>query len=165
MDSLSLCRAACSDPLIRVRFGGVYASDELPKQRNEYCSFIVNLDKRALPGSHWVAIYFRKNICYYFCSYGSPPSRGGISRFITRNSTIVEYNKNTYQDKDTNTCGLYALYFLYQCARSRPLLTLNPLHPKSNEDFIQKFYTTCLKQKPCCILFTCNQNSQMYTCV
>ncbi|GFR13158.1 uncharacterized protein TNCT_351171 [Trichonephila clavata] len=29
MDSISLCRLACSDLLLRSKFGGVYASDEL----------------------------------------------------------------------------------------------------------------------------------------
>ncbi|GFQ69837.1 uncharacterized protein F54H12.2 [Trichonephila clavata] len=52
MDSITLCRLACSDFILRSKFGGVYASDELPKTINNYSCFIINLDPKAKPGSH-----------------------------------------------------------------------------------------------------------------
>ena len=77
MDTLSLCRLACSDKKIKKTFGGVYASDSLPVHKKRFSSFIANLDRSTLPGSHWVAIYFENkyNSAYYFDSYGKAPSK------------------------------------------------------------------------------------------
>ncbi|GFT61838.1 uncharacterized protein TNCV_4914451 [Trichonephila clavipes] len=50
MDSITLCRLACSDMNIRSEFGGVFACDELPKKRDNYSCFIVNLDPKTKPG-------------------------------------------------------------------------------------------------------------------
>lgn len=58
MNTITLCRFACSDVRIRNTFGGVYASDRLPKFKRKFSTFIANLDPHTLPGSHWVAIFF-----------------------------------------------------------------------------------------------------------
>ncbi|GFQ89329.1 uncharacterized protein TNCT_63601, partial [Trichonephila clavata] len=75
MNSQSLCNLACSDSILRSKFGGVYASDELPRTLTGYSCFIVNLESRAKPGSHWVALAFRNNTCFYFCSFASVPKK------------------------------------------------------------------------------------------
>ncbi|GFS50624.1 uncharacterized protein F54H12.2 [Nephila pilipes] len=46
MDSITLCRLACSDVILRSKFGGVYSSDDLPKEHDRYSCFIVNLDPK-----------------------------------------------------------------------------------------------------------------------
>ncbi|GFR23288.1 uncharacterized protein TNCT_590131 [Trichonephila clavata] len=84
MNSQSLCNLACSDSILRSKFGGVYASDELPKTLTGYSCFIVNLDSRAKPGSHWVALAFRNNTCFYFCSFASVPKKESFDSSCTK---------------------------------------------------------------------------------
>ena len=40
------------------RFNGVYSRDNLPKTKNG--AFVINLDKHADVGTHWVALYVSK---------------------------------------------------------------------------------------------------------
>lgn len=48
------------------KFGGVYSSDTLPKEKGYY---IVNLDTSNMPGSHWVGVY-RDDETYVYDSFG-----------------------------------------------------------------------------------------------
>lgn len=51
MDTLTICRLACTDCQIRKTFAGVFSSDSLPKCIKHYSLFIVNLNPRTLLGS------------------------------------------------------------------------------------------------------------------
>ncbi|GFY34675.1 uncharacterized protein TNCV_1373661 [Trichonephila clavipes] len=76
MNSQSQCNLArCSDSILRSKIGGVYASDELRRALKGYSCFIVNLDLKTKPESHWVAIAFRNQTCFYFCNFASVPKR------------------------------------------------------------------------------------------
>lgn len=81
MDTYTLCRLACSDKLLKKEFGGVFSSDTLPKKKGKFNAFIVNLDAKILPGSHWISIYFHENVSNYFDSYGLPPRNRYILQF------------------------------------------------------------------------------------
>ncbi|GFV79351.1 uncharacterized protein TNCV_272281 [Trichonephila clavipes] len=125
MDSITLCRLACSDMNIRSEFGGVFACDELPKKRDDYSCFIVNLDPKTKPGSHWVAIAIRNYKCYYFCSYASVPENKHILSFMQNNSVNFERNECRYQSFMSYTCGHFCLYFLYKFVRKQSLSPLD----------------------------------------
>ncbi|GFQ89000.1 uncharacterized protein TNCT_458131 [Trichonephila clavata] len=74
MDTQTLLRLARSDPIIARRFGGVFASDQLPNNRGYYRSFIVNTDSSLEKGTHWQAMFFDEaDKCTFFCSYGTDP--------------------------------------------------------------------------------------------
>ena len=66
MDTITLCRLACSDKHLKKEFCGAFSCDTLPKQKRYFNAFIVNLGVKTLPGSHWVSIYFSENTIYYF---------------------------------------------------------------------------------------------------
>lgn len=151
MNTVTVCRFACSDPVIHRGFGGVYASDCLPSGKSHYSSFIVNLDPHMLAGSHWVAIYFynNKKACY-FDSYGLPPSNKNILRFLKRNTHVIFYNKVCFQEKFTMTCGHFCLYFLFKHARCLELNDLSLSNMKINERFIKKFIRQKFKRRKCC---------------
>lgn len=139
MDTISLWKFCMKDPILKKEFGGVFASDRLPNLKHIYTSFIVNLDPHDKPGSHWVALYFKKSICYYFCSYGTSPSNLNIVNFIKRNSKTVEWNVNLYQSLTTKTCGKFCLYFLIRMCRSEGL-DLIPNLVSYNESVIKRFF-------------------------
>ena len=61
------------DPFIKGSFAGVYASDQLSSiEISKYPkSFVVNTNAIELPGTHWMAIYFNKQMKgEFFDSYG-----------------------------------------------------------------------------------------------
>lgn len=151
MNTVTICRLACSDSVVYKTFGGVYASDSLPRKKSCYSSFIANLDPHMLPGSHWVAIYFyNSKKVYYFDSYGLPPSNKNILRFLKKNARVIFYNKICFQEKFTTTCGHFCLYFLFKCARHLKLRDLCLNNKKINEIFIKKFTRQKFKQRKCC---------------
>lgn len=153
MNTLTLCRLACSDSRLKNVFGGVYASDLLPPRIKHLSAFIVNLDEHHLPGTHWIGIFFEKNTkkAYYFDSYGLPPSDSNILKFLKNNSDDVVYNRVCFQDNFTTTCGYFCLYFLHCCVRK--LFSLNLLSKsdkKRNEHLIKKFVRQTFKRSQCC---------------
>lgn len=150
---------ACSDTLIRKNFGGVFASDCLPKPKTHYSSFIVNLDPHTSPGSHWIAVHFRQKEGYYFDSYGLPPSDKNILKFIKNNADIIVYNKHCFQDDSTTTCGYFCLYFLFRRVRHLNIDDLSKTNKKRNETFIKTFVHQHYKYRRCCP-FSTNINSK-----
>lgn len=71
-------------------------------------------------GTHWVAYWFASiDECEFFDSFGQTPevSDQRLRDFVDRNSLLCLYNNVQVQPDFTNTCGLYALYFLNARAR------------------------------------------------
>lgn len=162
MDTITLCRLACSDKLLKKEFCGVFASDTLPKKKGHFNAFIVNLDAKILPGSHWISIYFSENTAYYFDSYGMPPRNRYILRFMKRNSKTIRYNKFCFQDDFSTTCGFFSLYFLHQCVRNLRKKSVKSLHPqnrKYNELFIKKFVKKIFFLSNCCHVYPAKKQS------
>lgn len=149
MDTLSLCRFACGDANIRRSFGGVFASDNISENVGKFSSFIVNLDSKNLPGSHWVAIFFRNDVAFYFDSYGYPPINKSILRFLKKNSKAIRFNPFCFQDDSSTSCGYFCLYFLHRFSRHLPLSDLHERNKKQNETFIKRFANQNLKPSTC----------------
>lgn len=150
MNTLTLCRLACSDPRIKKGFGGVRASDDLPSKKGIFKSFIINLDPKHLPGSHWVAIYFRNDVAFYFDSFGQRPQNRDIITFLRENAKNIRCNAHGFQNFNTFTCGHFCLYFLHQSHRNLKLRDLDPTNRKKNEHFIKYFVNARFKLEDCC---------------
>lgn len=138
MDTRSIWSLALQDPVIKHNFGGVFPSDNLPKYKKQFNSYIINLDPSNKPGSHWIAVYFGKNICYYFCSYGTDPNEN-ILKFIRHNAKYIEWNKSLFQSLYSTTCGLFCIYFLHKINNSEKL-NLNPRNTTYNENIIKNYF-------------------------
>lgn len=145
-----LCRLACGDAFIKKKFGGVFPCDGLPKHKAGFLYFIVNLDPKHLPGSHWIAIAFKKNVAFYFDSYGRPPLQKDILNFMNGNSQIIRYNSACFQSSKTATCGLFSLYFLHRFSRDLSMKHLEVKNTDKNEIFIRQFSNQNLSLARCC---------------
>ena len=162
MDTITLCRLACSDKLLKKEFCGVFSCDTLPKQKRHFNAFIVNLDVKTLPGSHWVSIYFSENTAYYFDSYGLPPRNRYIKNFMKKNSKVIKYLNICVQDNFSTTCGYFSLYFLYQCVRNLRKKSLRDLHSRNkkyNELFIKDFVEKNFNLSKCCHTYHAKKQS------
>lgn len=149
MDTVTVCRLCCGDNHIRKGFGGVFSSDTLPQFKNNFNSFIVNLDRQSKPGSHWVAVFFFKETATYFDSYGRPPSNRNILKFIQTNSNKMIYNKYCFQDTFSVTCGYFCIFFLYKKSRNLKLSEMNPTNKAKNELFINRFSKNLILRNCC----------------
>lgn len=150
MDTLTLCRRACSDPKIRRLFGGVFPSDMLPRRKCRFSLYVANLDSSRKKGSHWIAIHILNKIAYYFDSYGNPPSNRNILAFLERNADSIMFNPVCFQSRLSNTCAHFCLYFLHCRARRLKLAGLAENKKKRNEHFIMQFVLEQLKPIACC---------------
>lgn len=144
MNTITLCRLACSDRKIRFVFGGIYPSDMLPR-KTDLTLYIANLDPHTLPGSHWIAIHFSRKNAYYFDSYGNKPTNKNILNFMRRNADTIFYNKVCFQSKWSATCGHYCLFFLYHRVRQLKMKQLD-------DELIKQFVLRHFKLRRCCHL-------------
>lgn len=139
MNSNDLFQIAHGDSLLSPVFAGVFACDQLPlKRKRKHKAYIVNIDPKNKPGSHWIAIFFDKEKCYYFDSYGMKCRNVYILRFIRRNSKVTEYNETVYQSPFSKSCGIFCLYFLTHIVRGKRLNELTN-NKEKNEKLMCSF--------------------------
>ena len=124
---------ARQDPNLEPIFKGVFASDQLPKEKDiqTRSAYIVNVDTHNKQGSHWLSIFVEKDQCEVFDSYGLPLHWYIPSPFVTwvfKHYLDVSFNVGQLQATDSNTCGHYGLFFLFARARG-----------KTTESFVQPF--------------------------
>ena len=65
---------ARQDPYLEPIFKGVFASDQLPKEKEiqTRSAYIVNVHTHDRQGSHWLSIFVENDQCEVFDSYGLP---------------------------------------------------------------------------------------------
>ena len=122
-------------------FKGTYPLDCIPASLPATYSLILNLDKSALPGSHWFALFARHRNCYVFDSFGGIPK--GIRGFLRRFEKVY-YNKTSIQSDLEINCGGYSCFFIIQMSKGVPfkkVLDTFKREPKDDK-FIRRFLRT-----------------------
>ena len=121
----------------------VVPSDKLVK--SEYPLYIiVNSDPSLKPGKHWLAFYqaSQESPLVFFDSYGkgyefwSPHFKNFVGQ-----TPIVE-NTRRLQSFNTNVCGAYCLYFLYQMYKTSCLAKIYnqfTFDTVQNDRFVSRF--------------------------
>jgi hypothetical protein len=96
---------------------GTFAIDKLPIEVKYPSCLIVNNQKSSEEGEHWIAIYFGKNKqAEFFDSFGNPPKRFGLDKYINKHSSRMTFNKIKLQSNYSLFCGYYCLlYLIYKC--------------------------------------------------
>lgn len=86
--------------------------DELKgNAKNNEC-LILNLDHSDNIGTHWVSLFMKNGICYYFDSFGfSPPLE--VIKYLN-NISERYYNSFKIQNIDEVICGHLCIYVLYR---------------------------------------------------
>lgn len=79
---------------------------------------VVNFDDANKPGSHWVAIYAPSSTHVYY--FDSTASKGvhHIRKYLNENFLYISSSKRPLQKAGTTTCGHYAIFFIYLCAKN-----------------------------------------------
>jgi hypothetical protein len=131
--------------LLGKSFLGVYPSDSIPEIKNTHCSSIIfNLSKHTEPGSHYVAVLFKKNQIFYFDSYGKPLRNYNIKKNLIKFKLPMYYHDRSIQDNDSIFCGFYALAYLkaIQHNNMKPIkffIMFNSPPNKENDNIVTKF--------------------------
>ena len=102
-----------------VMFGDVFSRDNLPKKcDNKF--YIVNLNKKHEPGSHWVAVINNTSNeeCYYFDSFGVYPAPE-ILRFMQSSNKKIKYNIYRIQALGSIMCGYFCIYIIDEMCKGR----------------------------------------------
>ena len=89
--------------IINKKYDGVFSRDNIPNQNGMY---IINLDSKIGPGTHWVSVIIEPNKILYFDSFGLIPPYELINL-----RPKYYYNFLQYQPIKSFLCGYYCLYF------------------------------------------------------
>ena len=143
MDSYEIARYMRLEEKIRDQFYGVYSLDLIPKKLPIPSLVIVNLDYSTDKGSHWVVLHQVNNeVVEHFDSAGKQPKRDIVNNLFS-NALSYKYNNKRVQNYQTDTCGLFCLYYSYHSSRGRTMQSILSdfsVNLKSNEEMIISFF-------------------------
>ena len=93
--------------------------NELPSTPKEGCYIINMQSSTAGSGTHWVAMYFWKETCYYFDSFGATPPVEVINFIKKKKGSHLLFNNFIIQDLKSENCGYFCLAFLLYMYHNR----------------------------------------------
>ena len=91
------------------RFNGVFSRDNLLKKIKDG-AYVINLDEHKDTGTHWVALFCKKNEIVYFDSFGVEHIPEEIKKFIGNKN--IEANIYRVQANDLVICGYFCMGFI-----------------------------------------------------
>ena len=91
------------------RLNGIFSRNNLPKKIKDG-TYIINLDEYADVGTHWIALFCKKNEIVYFDSFGVEYIPEEITEFI-RNKNI-KANIFWVQKNNSIMCGYVCIGFI-----------------------------------------------------
>ena len=91
------------------RFNGVYSRNNLPKKIKDG-AYVINLDEHKDTGTHWVALFCKKNEIVYFDSFGVEHIPEEIKKFIGNKN--IKANIYRVQANDLIMCGYFCIGFI-----------------------------------------------------
>ena len=95
------------------RFNGVFSRNNLPKKTKDG-TYIINLDEYANVGTHWIALFCKKNEIVYFDSFCVEYIRNKIKEFIKKFPGNKNIKTNIFRVPEDNSimCGYFYLEFI-----------------------------------------------------
>ena len=119
----------------------ICAADQIKRQNGRFV--IANTDTSLGPGEHWVTFYFpKRGPDEFFDSLGNAPIdyEAGFERALTKPYWMI---CNRLQDSNSNTCGLYCLYYVMERYGGRTMEDIvKPflIHTlKKNDNFVKEY--------------------------
>ena len=91
------------------RFNGDFSRDNLPNKIKGTAS-IINLDKYEDTGTHWIALFCRRNKIVYFNSFGVEHVPKEIENFIEHKN--IKTNSFRIQSSNSIMCEYFCIEFI-----------------------------------------------------
>ena len=98
-------------------FNGVFSSDQIRNQ-DKKGFYIINLDDKLGPSTHWVVMNIKTNIVEYFDSFvlNCPMEVIYLSNKLRLNYI---YNSTQYQNLVSVLCGYYCLFYINESYKGK----------------------------------------------
>lgn len=90
--------------MFNTKFKGVFASDNIPKMKNNRYA-IINLDDSSERGSHWVSLIKENNKSLVYDSFGRKTYKILPNLIQSGNGVILETENDSEQSKLEENCG------------------------------------------------------------
>ena len=103
------------------RFIGVFSRDNLPKKIKDG-AYVINLDEYADTGTHWIALFCKKNEIVYFDSFGVEHIPEEIKEFIGNKN--IKANIFRVQANNSIMCGYFCIRFIDFMLADKKLTTM-----------------------------------------
>ena len=132
-----------NDPYISSFYGRVVALDQIPSLIEKPTIFIVNTDPAALPGTHWLSVFFNFGFNKHFDSSGHLLSLALQQELISQ-GPLYMYNTMRVQSFTSDTCGQFCLFFCYFRCRGYSFTEIMNMFTSSlelNESIVSLFYS------------------------
>ena len=125
------------------RFNGVISRDNLPKQIKDG-AYVISLDEHKDTGTHWIALFCKKNEIVYFDSFGVEYIPEEIKEFVGNKN--IKANIFRVQANDSVMCGYFCIGFIDFMLASKKLTDytnwVSPHDFKKNDDIILSYFKT-----------------------
>ena len=139
---------------LKNHFDGIYAINTLPKtiKLRHFC--ICNTDQSSGLGEHWFC-FLRNSIssieCFDSLGINEEKKQILIENCKFRNIKEIEFNETQFQSNSSNSCGLFAIYFLIERMHNLDLTfdelleeIFEPENVNANEQKVLQFYEKTL---------------------
>ena len=95
------------------RFNGVFSRNNLPKKIKDG-AYIINLEEYSDVGTHWIALFCKKNKILYFDSFGVEHIHEEIKEFIVEFPGNKKKKANIFRIQENNSvmCGYFCIGFI-----------------------------------------------------
>ena len=104
-------------PFLKKHFKGTFSIDTLPKSLKNLDFCICNTDLSSGAGIHWFFIFkSSKSTIEVFDSLGVDSEKEKVIKtyFKFQGIKSIQFNESVFQNQQSNTCGLYVIYFIWQ---------------------------------------------------
>ena len=122
------------------RFNGVFSRNNLPKKKDG--TYIINLDEYEDLGTHWIALFYKKNEIVYFDSFGVEHIPEEIKEFIGNKN--IKANIFRVQANNSVMCGYFCIGFIDFMLAGKKLTDFtslfSPYDFKKNDDIILSYF-------------------------
>ena len=116
-----------------LRFNGVFSRNNLFKKIKDG-TYIINLDEYADVGTHWIALFCKKNETVYFNSFGVEHIPEEIKKFIKNKN--IKANMFRIQENNSVMWGYFCIGFIDLMLAGKKLADYTNL--LSPYDFLKK---------------------------
>ena len=154
MNTKQLNNILKQDIFNRQNYGKILAIDEIPTRILHFPTWlIINNELSYEAGEHWISIYFKneKNPAEFFDSFAKEAKTYSdkITKLLfTHHNTFHSIN-NPIQLKNSDTCGLFVLYFIIHRMRGKSFTKIiqkfSSINLAANEKIVRDFIFTNYK--------------------
>jgi hypothetical protein len=103
------------EAFVHFHYRGAFASNNVPQLSRKQQFAIINLSPEGSAGTHWICAYKNGTVLELFDSLGSEENQKNIlvqNYNLLKDTTKVKISHQCYQDPESDTCGLFCVYFI-----------------------------------------------------